>query len=136
MVKLIYGSGLRLMECVRLRVKDIDFGNNYILVRDAKGMKDRVTVLPNNLKQALYEHLDRIRLLHRTDVAKGYGGVYLPYALERKYPKASVDWAWQYVFPAKGFSEDPRSGERRRHHINENALQKAFRRSSAPCRPR
>ena len=124
MVKLIYGSGLRLMECLRLRVKDIDFGNNQILVRDAKGMKDRITVLPNNLRELLRTHLERIKLLHRDDMAKGYGRVYLPYALERKYQNASTEWGWQYVFPAKSLSKDPRTGEIRRHHIHENGLQK------------
>ena len=125
MVKLIYGSGLRLMECLRLRVKDIDFENNQILVRDAKGMKDRITVLPDTLKSSLREHLERVKLVHQNDVAKGYGRVYLPYALERKYPDASLEWGWQYVFPAKGVSKDPRTGEVRRHHIHENSLQKA-----------
>ena len=125
MVKLIYGSGLRLMECLRLHVKDIDFGNNQILVRDAKGMKDRVTVLPEALKPSLREHLERVNLVHQNDVAKGFGRVYLPYALERKYPNASLEWGWQYVFPAKSLSKDPRTGEVRRHHIHENSLQKA-----------
>jgi len=125
MVKLIYGSGLRLMECLRLRVKDIDFENNQILVRDAKGMKDRVTVLPGTLKPSLREHLERVKLVHQNDVARGYGRVYLPYALERKYPNASLEWGWQYLFPAKGLSKDPRTGEVRRHHIHENSLQKA-----------
>jgi integron integrase len=125
MVKLIYGSGLRLMECLRLRVKDIDFGNNQIMVRDAKGMKDRVTVLPGSLKPSLREHLERVKLVHQNDMAKGYGRVYLPYGLERKYPNASIEWGWQYVFPAKGLSKDPRTGEVRRHHIHENSLQKA-----------
>jgi integron integrase len=125
MVKLIYGSGLRLMECLRLRVKDIDFGNSQILVRDAKGMKDRVTVLPENLRVLLQDHLERVRLLHQNDLSEGRGRVYLPYALERKYPKASSEWGWQYVFPAKGLSKDPRTGEVRRHHIHENGLQKA-----------
>lgn len=124
-VKLIYGSGLRLMECLRLRVKDIDFGNNHILIRDAKGIKDRITILPDNLKSALQDHLERVKLLHQDDVAKGYGRVYLPYALEQKYPKASAEWGWQYAFPAKVLSEDPRTGEIRRHHIHENSLQKA-----------
>ncbi|OPY80816.1 MAG: Tyrosine recombinase XerD [Syntrophorhabdus sp. PtaU1.Bin153] len=124
-VKLIYGSGLRLMECLRLRVKDIDFGNNHILIRDAKGMKDRITILPDNLKSALQDHLERVRLLHQDDMVKGYGRVYLPYALERKYPKASTEWGWQYVFPAKTLPKDPRTGEIRRHHIHENSLQKA-----------
>jgi len=127
MVKLIYGSGLRLMECLRLRVKDIDFGNGHILVRDAKGMKDRVTLFPENLKDHLRAHLDRVKLIHQNDLAAGYGRVYLPYAIERKYPKASLEWAWQYVFPAKGFSVDPRSGVKRRHHVSETLLQRAVR---------
>jgi integron integrase len=125
MVKIIYGGGLRLMECLRLRVKDIDFENNQILVRDAKGMKDRVTVLPDTLKPLLKEHLKRVKVMHQNDVVKGYGRVYLPYALERKYPNASLEWGWQYVFPAKSLSKDPRTGEVRRHHIHENSLQKA-----------
>jgi len=130
MVKIIYGSGLRLMECLRLRVKDIDFGNNQIVVRDAKGMKDRVTVLPGNLRQPLHDHLDRVKMLHQNDIASGYGRVYLPYALDRKYPNAALEWRWQYVFPAKSLSTDPRSGEIRRHHINENGLQKAVKRAA------
>jgi integron integrase len=125
MVKLIYGSGLRLMECLRLRVKDVDFRNSQILVRDAKGMKDRVTVLPENLKRPLESHLERVRLLHQDDVAKGHGEVFLPFALERKYPNAASQWAWQYVFPAKSLSTDPRTGKIRRHHVHETALQKA-----------
>ena len=125
MVKLIYGSGLRLMECLRLRVKDIDFDNNQVLIRDAKGMKDRVTVLPENLKSLLREHLKRVKMQHDHYVTKGFGCVYLPYALARKYPNASKEWGWQYVFPAKGVSKDPRTSEMRRHHVHENSLQKA-----------
>lgn len=125
MVRIIYGSGLRLMECLRLRVKDIDFGNHQILVHDAKGMKDRVTMLPEMLEESLRAHLERVRLLHQDDLAKGHGRVYLPYALERKYPNASTEWGWQYVFPARSLSKDPRTGEIRRHHVHENALQKA-----------
>jgi integron integrase len=127
MIKLIYGSGLRLMECLRLRVKDIDFGNNYVLIRDAKGMKDRITVLPDNLRQILHDHLERVKLIHQEDLAKGYGRVFLPYALARKYPKAALEWNWQYVFPAKGLSKDDETGEIRRHHVHENGLQKAVR---------
>lgn len=127
MVKLIYGSGLRLMECLRLRVKDVDFGNNQILIRDAKGMKDRITVLPDSLKPLIQEHLERVKLLHQNDITKGYGRVHLPYALGRKYPNASLEWAWQYVFPAKSLSKDPETGETGRHHIHENVLQKAVR---------
>jgi integron integrase len=130
MVKLIYGSGLRLMECLRLRVKDVDFGNNQILVRDAKGMKDRVTVLPENLKTQLREHLERVWLLHEDDLSQGHGNVYLPYALEKKYPNASREFGWQYVFPAKTLSKDPRIGEVRRHHVHEHNLQKAVRDAS------
>jgi integron integrase len=125
MVKLIYGSGLRLMECLRLRVKDIDVETSQIHVHDAKGMKDRITVLPENLKAPFSEHIERVRLLHNDDLAKGYGNVYLPYALERKYPKAGFQWAWQYVFPARNHSTDPRSGAIRRHHMSEDSLQRA-----------
>jgi len=125
MVKVIYGGGLRLMECLRLRVKDIGFENNQLVVRDAKGMKDRVTVLPDSIKPLLKEHLERVKIVHQNDVAQGYGRVYLPYALERKYPNASLEWGWQYVFPGKSLSKDPRTGEVRRHHFHENGLQKA-----------
>jgi len=127
MVRLIYGSGLRLMECLRLRVKDVDIGANHIMVRDAKGMKDRITVLPVNIRPMLVVHLERVRLLHEDDKAKGYGAVYLPFALEKKFPKANVEWPWQYVFPAKTLSRDPRTGVVRRHHIHEHSLQKAVR---------
>jgi integron integrase len=125
MVKLIYGSGLRLMECLRLRVKDIDFGTGQLIVRDGKGMKDRVTVLPENLIQPLQEHLQHVRVIHENDVAKGYGSVYLPYALERKYPRAAWSFVWQYIFPAKSLSKDPITGTIRRHHVHENNLQRA-----------
>jgi integron integrase len=129
MAKLLYGCGLRLMECVRLRVKDVDFGGNQIVVRDAKGMKDRVTMLPERLKVPLQEHLLRVKLTHDDDLAKGYGRVYLPYALERKYPNANRQWGWQYVFPSPSLSKDPRSGDVRRHHLNENSLQKAVKKA-------
>jgi integron integrase len=124
-VKLIYGAGLRIMECLRLRVKDIDFPGHSMVVRDGKGMKDRISVLPDNLAGPLEKHLERVRLLHLTDLAEGFGTVYLPYALERKYPRASAEWAWQYVFPAKSLSRDPRSGKIRRHHVHETGVQKA-----------
>jgi integron integrase len=127
MAKLLYGSGLRLMECVRLRVKDLDFANRAIIVRDAKGMKDRVTVLPESLVQPLQEHLQGVKRLHEEDLAQGYGSVYLPYALARKYPNADKEWIWQYVFPSKRLSVDPRTGIVRRHHISESSLQKAVR---------
>lgn len=131
MIRLIYGSGLRLMECLRLRVKDIDFGSNQLLVRDTKSMKDRVTVLPDNLKAVLHEHLERVKLIHQNDIARGYGHVYLPYALARKYPNAALEWGWQYAFPAKSLSKDPETGEIRRHHVHENGLQKAV--QTAAC---
>jgi integron integrase len=128
MASLLYGSGLRLMECVRLRVKDLDFDYRQIIVRDGKGQKDRRTVLPQPLIEPLRHHLARVRLQHEEDVRLGCGRVYLPYALERKYPQAAVEWVWQYVFPAARLSVDPRSGERRRHHASEDRLQKAVKR--------
>jgi integron integrase len=125
MAKLLYGSGLRLMECVRLRVKDIDFDRREIVVRDAKGGHERVTMLPASLVTPLQEHLKRVKLLHEQDLAAGCGQVYLPYALERKYPAASGEWGWQYVFPSDRLSLDPRSGFKRRHHVDESNLQRA-----------
>lgn len=125
LASLLYGAGLRLMECLRLRVKDVDFARKEILVRDGKGFKDRVTMLPVALIEPLRTHLERVRELHRQDLADGYGAVYLPYALERKYPNAAREWAWQYVFPSAKRSVDPRSGETRRHHVQDQALQRA-----------
>ncbi|HNT78227.1 MAG TPA: integron integrase, partial [Anaerolineae bacterium] len=127
MAKLLYGTGMRLMECVRLRVKDVDFARREILVRDGKGEKDRVTMLPESIIPALQAHLERVRQLHQRDLADGYGAVYLPYALERKYPNAAREWGWQYVFPASRISADPRTGAKRRHHTDESGLQKAVR---------
>lgn len=124
---LLYGSGLRLMECLRLRVKDADFGRNEILVRDGKGMKDRVTMLPASLKSPLRAHLARVQGLHQRDVEEGYGEVFLPNALERKYPAAAREWAWQYVFPASGRAVDPRTGAVRRHHVSEQSVQRMVR---------
>lgn len=132
MAELLYGSGLRLLECVRLRVKDVDFGYNQIVVRDGKGMKDRVTILPSRLKQPLNLHLQKVRELHRHDLAQGGGNVYLPFALGRKYPNAGRAWTWQYVFPAAKVSVDPRSdGEPiiRRHHVQEKNLQVAVKKA-------
>jgi integron integrase len=125
MAKLLYGSGLRLLECVRLRVQDVDFAQHQIIVRDGKGEKDRITMLPDTIVPFLQEHLQRVKLIHEADLAQGLGGVYLPYALDRKYPNASKEWTWQYIFPANRLSVDPRSGEKRRHHVDENTLQKA-----------
>jgi len=125
MVTLLYGSGLRLMECHRLRVKDIDFELRQIIVRDGKGFKDRVTVLPESVILELKNHLERIKALHQVFSKHGHGEVELPYALHRKYPNAKYEWGWQYVFPAKNISTDPRSGARKRHHIHESTLQRA-----------
>jgi integron integrase len=126
MASMLYGAGLRLMECLRLRVQDVDFARKEILVRDGKGFKDRVTMLPAALATPLRTHLERVRELHRQDLAAGYGAVYLPYALERKYPGAARDWGWQYVFPSAKLAVDPRSGETRRHHVQDQALQRAI----------
>jgi integron integrase len=125
MASLLYGSGLRLMECVRLRVKDVDFAMRQITVRDGKGGKDRVTMLPATLVEGLQRQMARVRLLHEEDLVEGLGEVYLPDALERKYPNASKEWMWQWVFPAARRSLDPRSGKERRHHVSESLLQKA-----------
>ena len=122
MTELLYGAGLRLMECVRLRVKDIDFGYGHIMVRDGKGLRDRITVFPQRLRQPLQRHLERVREIHQRDLANGNGRVYLPFALDRKYSSANRSWPWQYLFPADKLSNDPRSGEKRRHHIMENNL--------------
>jgi integron integrase len=129
MASLLYGSGLRLMECVRLRVTDVDFSYQQITVRDGKGQKDRRTVLPEQLIKPLRQQLWRVRQVHEEDLLKGYGDVYLPYALERKYPNAASEWVWQWVFPADKLLVDPRSGKVRRHHTSEDMLQKAVRRA-------
>ena len=122
---LLYGSGLRIMEAVRLRVKDLDFARNEICVRDGKGEHDRLTMLPRSLVVPLRSHIERVRQLHQADLRRGFGEVYLPYALDRKYPNASRALAWQYIFPADKLSVDPRSGKVRRHHINEQNVQRA-----------
>lgn len=124
MASLLYGSGLRLMECIRLRVKDVDFDSNQIFIRDGKGQKDRVSVLPQSLVRHLWLQLAKVRLVHQEDLAGGFGEVYLPYALDRKYPNAAKEWHWQYVFPASKLSIDPRSAKQMRHHISEDILQK------------
>jgi len=126
---LLYGAGLRLMEALRLRVKDIDFTLNEITVREGKGDKDRVTVLPQTLKHSLTQHLQRVKLLHQKDLREGYGSVSLPSALERKYRSASRDWGWQFVFPSIKRSRDPRTGVERRHHISPEGLQAAVKRA-------
>jgi integron integrase len=126
MAKLLYGTGLRLMECLRLRVKDIDFAQHQIVVRDGKGMEDRMTMLPASLVVPLQEHLARVKHLHEQDLAKGYGSVYLPFALERKDPRAGRLWVWPYVFPSLRLSRDPRTAAIRRHHARESSLQRAI----------
>lgn len=125
--KLLYGSGMRLLECLRLRVKDLDFGQNHIVVRDTKGNEDRVTLLPEQLKPILQEHLRHVKALHQADLQAGFGAVWLPAALARKYPNADKEWGWQYVFPAAKLSVDPRSGATRRHHADDSNLQRAVR---------
>ncbi|MBD7987432.1 integron integrase [Luteimonas sp. Sa2BVA3] len=125
MGSLLYGAGMRLMEAVRLRVKDVDFGRWEIVVRNGKGGKDRRVPLPRRLEAALQAQIERVRVLHGRDLAQGYGEVWLPHALSRKYPTAGRELGWQYVFPASGLSEDPRSGTRRRHHVDEAVLQRA-----------
>ena len=118
------------MECVRLRVKDVDFDYDQITVRDGKGEQDRVTVLPQTVEELLQRHLARVKLLHEDELAEGYGDVYLPYALARKYPRAGTSWEWQYVFPASKRSVDPRSGLERRHHLSEAMLQRAVKKAA------
>ncbi len=130
MATLLYGSGMRLMECVRLRVKDIDFAQHQIIVRDGKGAKDRVTILPDMLCRPLQDHLKQVKRLHNDDLAHGRGDVYLPFALERKYPNANREWSWQYVFPSQKLSVDPRTGLVRRHHVDETGLQKAIKQAA------
>ncbi len=126
MAALLYGSGLRLSECLRLRVKDIDFERNEIVVRQGKGAKDRVTMLPATLKGPLAAHVERVRCLHERDLRAGFGRVQLPDALARKYPNANRDWAWQWVFPASKICRDPRFGAPQRYHLHESVLQKAI----------
>jgi integron integrase len=125
--QLLYGSGLRLLEALRLRVKDIDFEYSQVVVRDGKGKKDRVTILPDTVAAALHTHLRFVRLQHSSALQRGYGGVDLPEALANKYPAATKDWGWQYVFPAARPTHDPRSGAFRRHHLHETSVQRAVR---------
>jgi len=125
MARLLYGGGLRLMECVRIRVKDVDLDRGLLYLRVAKGDKDRTTLLPASVHVDLRKHLERVKMLHEQDLELGYGEVYLPEALARKYGGASREFRWQYVFPARNLSTDPRSGVMRRHHVLESGLQKA-----------
>src|SRR5436309_14904082 len=134
MAGLLYGSGLRLMECVRLRVKDIDFALAQITVRDAKGGKDRVTMLPLNLSEPLRRHLLRTKAQHEQDLEDGFGTVHLPFALSRKSPNSAREWAWQYVFSSSRVAVDPRSGKRQRHHVAEGILQSAIKKAEDASR--
>lgn len=127
MLRLIYGTGMRIMECVRLRVKDVDFARGEIIIREGKGFKDRVTMLPASLMAPLRKHLARVKALHEADLKAGFGDVYLPYALARKYPNAGREWCWQYVFPSCKRTVDPRSGVTRRWHAHEAGIQRAMR---------
>ncbi len=133
MACMLYGGGLRLNECLGSRVKDLDFERLQVTLRDAKGEKDRVTLLPQSVVKPLTEHLTIVRAAHERAIQDGYGGVSLPYALERKYPNASLDWGWQYVFPAAKPSIDPRSGSYRRHHLGESYMQKAMKKALERC---
>lgn len=128
-LRLLYGTGMRLMEAVRLRVKDVDFERREIVVRDGKGQKDRVTMLPESLIAPLAEHLAKVKVLHEQALGAGHGDVHMPFALARKYPNAGREWGWQYVFPARDISVDPRTGARRRHHLDEKAVQRAMKQS-------
>lgn len=125
-VKLLYGSGLRITEAVRLRVQDVDYGYKQITVRSGKGDKDRVTTFSASLMPLLQNHLEKVKAIHEQDLADGFGAVYLPYALAKKYPNAEREWGWQYVFPARSLSVDPLSGETRRHHIDQSLVNKAI----------
>ena len=126
MAQLMYGGGLRLMEVLRLRIKDVDFSTRSITLRDTKSNRDRVTCLPESVVPALTLHLEKVKAQHTIDLSEGRGEVELPFALDKKYPNAPYEWAWQYVFPAMGFSTDPRSGRVRRHHVYETSIQKAI----------
>ena len=125
MASLLYGSGLRLTECLRLRIKDVEFENRQLIIRSGEGGKDRRTMLPESSIEPLVQYLKYVSLLHEKDLSEGFGAVELPYALCKKYPNAAKEWTWQYVFPASQRSIDPRSGIERRHHLDETVLQKA-----------
>ncbi len=131
--QLMYGTGMRLMETLRLRVKDMGFENRSIIVREGKGDKDRITVLPDQLITCLGDHLEKVRALHQADLEAGYGRTQLPYALARKYPNADREWGWQYVFPSGNRSKDPRTGFVGRHHLDEKNLQRRIRNAALRC---
>ena len=134
MARLLYGGGLRSSECARLRIKDIDFSLHQIVVRDGKGAKDRLTILPESVMLELQAHVSRVRLLHRHDLSQGYGAVHLPYSLARKYPGADREWVWQYVFPSRSLTPDKTANTMRRHHMSTSGLQKAVQTAARLCR--
>ena len=134
MAMLLYGSGLRLMECLRLRIKDVDFENKYLIIRNGKGEKDRVTILPNNMVNEIKNQMNGVNKLHKSDLNLGFGKVSLPYALEKKYPNADKEFAWQYVFPSTKRAKDPISREIKRHHLHESALQRAVKKAIADAK--
>jgi len=125
MAQLLYGTGMRLKECLRLRVKDIDFNSNYIVIHDAKGKKDRITVLPESLKERIKNHLEKIKENHKEELKKGYGRVFMPNQLDKKYPAASKSWAWQFVFPSSTRLIDKKTGKVFKFHMHHSALQRA-----------
>jgi len=132
--RLIYGSGLRISECLRLRVKDVDFGNKHLVIRDGKGFKDRLAILPESLEHPLKYQLKTVKSLHQRDLRQGFGQVYLPYALSKKYPNANKQWIWQWVFPSSKISLDPRSGLQCRFHRSPSSLRKAVKYASKKAR--
>ena len=134
MASLLYGGGLRLRECLKLRVKEVDFSYRQILVRDGKGAKDRVTMLPGSLIEPLQKHLAAVKRLHERDLAEGYGDVELPHALARKYPRAQYEWGWKFVFPSHKRSTDPKTGVIRRHHVYENYLIRGMKEAARAAR--
>ena len=127
MTQILYGCGLRITECLRLRIKDIDFDNHRVIIFDGKGGGDRLTMLPDSVIPMLRSHIEQVRALHNKDTAAGFGSVYMPYGLDKKYPAAHKQWIWQYLFPASSLYTDPQTGKTQRHHIHETALQKAIR---------
>jgi len=131
MACIMYGSGLRLMECLRLRMQDLDLQSSTVTVRDGKGNKDRVTMLPSSIKKPLLEHIKKIRKIHENDVKNGYGKVFMPYALSRKYPNASREWRWQWVFPQEKLWRNEITGERGRHHVHESIIQRTVKEAVA-----
>ena len=131
MASLMYGAGLRLMECLRLRIQDVDFARNEITVRDGKGAKDRITMLPVSLKMLLQKHLVAVKAIHEKDLGDGWGRVQMPYALDRKYPNAAADWRWQWVFPQESRWRNRETGEQGRHHVHESIVQKAVKEAVA-----